>query len=77
MGRREGFMTEIQHPIRSSQIKANIQTNEQKTLIWSLKSSLKLDLGMKEVFLCNVVSLKPLKKTERMKQWNKIEEQRQ
>lgn len=70
MGRWEGFMTEIQHPIRSSQIKANIQTNKQKTLIWSLNSPLRLDFGMKEVFLCNVVSLKPLKnwKNETIKQ---------
>lgn len=70
MGRYEGFMTEIQHPIRSSQIRANIQTKKPKSLIWSLKPPLKLDLGMKEVFLCNVVSLKPLKnwKNEIIKQ---------
>lgn len=43
-------------------------TNKEKNPRLELKFPLKLDFGEKEVFLCNVVSLKPLKKTERMKQ---------
>ncbi len=71
MGRREGFMTEIQHPIRSSQIKANIQTNEQKNPHLEFKILLKTRFGHEgslPVQCCLSQTFKKNWKNETMKQ---------